>query len=336
MTDALANIPSVVDRTRRLAAGAPVVAVHFLKDNAVFVLGEEGLLSVPRAGEERRVPVHGGAILSATSDGERIITGGDDGKIMATGAGGETRVLATDAKRRWIDHVAVGPNGALAWSAGRQAFARAGDAAEPRALEVPSTVGALAFLPKGFRLAVAHYNGATLWFPNADATPEQLTWKGSHVGACVSPDGRFLITAMQEPTLHGWRLADRKDMRMQGYAVRVRSLDFTSDGKWLATSGTKQLILWPFQNKDGPMGKTPRLLAPTEHQVDAVACHPREAIVAAGYADGLVLIVRIEDGAEILAKKPGEAAVTAMAWSRDGTLLAFGTEIGEAGIINLA
>ena len=107
MTDALANIPSVVDRTRRLAPGAPVVAVQFLKDNAVFVLGEEGLLSVPRAGEERRVPVHGGAILSATSDGERIITGGDDGKIMATGAGGETRVLATDAKRRWIDHVAV-------------------------------------------------------------------------------------------------------------------------------------------------------------------------------------------------------------------------------------
>ena len=39
------------------------------------------------------------------------------------------------------------------------------------ALEVPSTVGALAFLPKGFRLAIAHYGGATLWFPSAQAEP---------------------------------------------------------------------------------------------------------------------------------------------------------------------
>src|SRR2546422_3467449 len=180
-----------------------------------------------------------------------------------------------------------------------------------------ATVGALAFLPKGFRLAIAHCNGATLWFPNAKAEPETLAWKGSHLGASVSPDGRFLVPAMQEPMLHGWRLADRKDMRMQGYPARVRSLDWTADGKWLATAGTTQLILWPFQGKDGPMGKQPKLLAPTENQVEAVACHPREAIVAVGYADGLVLIVRIDDGAEILAKKPGAAPVTVLAWGAD-------------------
>ena len=335
MTDTRSNIASVVDRTRPLKLGAPAVDVRFLGDTAAFVLGEEAVVLLPRQGEEKRVAVHGGAILCVAADDDRIITGGDDGKVAATDAKGETTTIATDAKRRWIDHVAVGPDGALAWSAGKTASVRSGKGVE-RALEAPSTVGALAFLPKGYRLAIAHYGGATLWFPSTQAEPERLDWKGSHLAATVSPDGRFLVTAMQEPMLHGWRLVDRKDMRMQGYAARVRSLDFTSDGKWLATSGTKQLILWPFQSKDGPMGKTPRLLAPTEHQVDAVACHPREAIVAAGYADGLVLIVRIEDGAEILAKKPGEAAVTAMAWSRDGTLLAFGTEIGEAGIINLA
>jgi WD40 repeat protein len=84
------------------------------------------------------------------------------------------------------------------------------------------------------------------------------------------------------------------------------------------------------------MGKTPRLLAPAEPRVETVACHPTQDIVAAGYGDGMVLLVRVDDGAEILAKKPGEAAVTALAWSADGTLLAFGTESGEAGIIDLA
>ena len=211
-------------------------------------------------------------------------------------------MVATDAKRRWIDHVAVGPNGAVAWSAGKQAFARTGKGAE-RMLEVPSTVGGLAFAPKGFRLAIAHYNGVTLWFPNAQTAPETLEWKGSHLGAPLSPDGQFLVTAMQEPTLHGWRLVDRKDMRMSGYAARVRSLDWTAGGKWLATSGSNQLILWPFQAKDGPMGKKPRILAPAEAQVEVVACHPKQEVVAVGYADGLVLLVRIDDGAEVLARK---------------------------------
>jgi WD40 repeat protein len=136
--------------------------------------------------------------------------------------------------------------------------------------------------------------------------------------------------------LHGWRLADRKHMRMSGYAARVTSLGWTAGGEWLATSGAPQLILWPFQGKDGPMGREPRLLAPAEHRVEVVACHPKQEIVAAGYGDGMVLLVRIGDGAEILAKKPGDAPVTALAWSADGMLLAFGTESGEAAIVDLA
>jgi WD40 repeat protein len=222
----------------------------------------------------------------------------------------------------------------VAWSAGKSAFVRA---KELREFEAPSTVGGLAFLPKGLRLAVAHYNGASLWFPNApQAAPEKLEWKGSHLGATVSLDGRFLVTTMQEPMLHGWRLTDGKHMRMSGYAARVTSFGWTAGGRFLATSGSTQLILWPFQTKDGPMGKQPRLLAPSEHRVAIVACHPRQDIVAAGYGDGLVLFVRLEDGAEILAKTPGTAPVSALVWSADGLLLAFGTENGEAGVLDLA
>jgi WD40 repeat protein len=334
MTDTRSDTVSVVDRTRPLAAGAPVVAAHFLGQTAVFVLGEEAMLFVEPKGEPRRIAVHAGAILATAADNKRVVSGGDDGKVATTDAKGEARTLATDPKHRWIDHVALGPDRAVAWSAGKTAFVQG---KKLREFEAPSTVGALAFLPKGFRLAVAHYNGATLWFPNAAAAePEFLEWKGSHLGATVSPDGRFLVTAMQEPMLHGWRLADRKHMRMSGYAARVTSLDWSVGGDWLATSGAAQLILWPFQSKDGPMGKEPRVLAPSEHRVETVACHPRQEIVATGYGDGMVLFVRIQDGAEILAKKPGSAPVTALAWSADGRFLAFGTEDGDAGVLDLA
>jgi len=333
MTDARSDTVSVVERTRALDLGDAVIAAHHLGRTAGFVLGEEAVVLATPKGEPRRVGVHGGAILASATDGEVLITGGDDGKLVATDVSGEFEIRATDAKRRWIDHVAVGPDGAVAWSAGKTAFVQA---KEIREFEAPSTVGGLAFLPKGFRLAIAHYNGATLWFPNAaGATPERLEWKGSHLGAAISPDGRFLVTSMQEPMLHGWRLVDRQHMRMSGYAARVTSFGWTAGGDWLATAGANQLILWPFQSKDGPMGKQPRLLAPSEHRIAVVACHPRQAIVAAGYGDGLILLVRVEDGAEILAKRPGDAPVTALSWSADGLYLAFGTEAGEAGIVDL-
>jgi WD40 repeat protein len=334
MTDSRADIPSVVERTRPIKAGAPVVAAHVLGETAVLVLGEEALILIPRGGEPRTVAVHGGAILCSSADADRIVTGGDDGKVASIGAQGESSVIATDAKHRWIDHVAVGPSGTVAWSAGRQAFVRTAKGTE-QMLEVRSTVGGLAFAPKGLRLAVAHYNGVTLWFPNAQSEPDTLEWKGSHLGVAFSPDARFVVTSMQEPTLHGWRLADRKDMRMSGYGARVLSLDWTAGGKWLATSGSTQLILWPFQSKDGPMGKTPRILAPMEAQAEVVACHPRQEVVAVGYADGLVLLVRVEDGAEVLARKGTGAPVTALAWSAAGNLLAVGTEDGEAGVVDL-
>jgi WD40 repeat protein len=335
MTQSSPDTASVVERTRHAKADAAVVAAYFLGSSAVFVLGEEALLLV-RDGEHRRVAVHGGAILASAGDGKRVVTGGDDGKVVATDAAGASTGVAADARHRWIDHVALGPGHAVAWSAGKQAFVRSADGTE-RTVEAPSTVGALAFSPKGFRLAIAHYNGATLWFPNAaGAEPEALAWKGSHLAATFSPDGRFLVTAMQEPTLHAWRVADHEDMRMQGYASRVRSLDWTADGKWLASSGATQLVLWPFQSKTGPMGKTPQVLAPNETQVEVVACHPTQGVVAVGYADGLILIVRLPDGAEILARKPAAAPVTALAWSRDGKLLAFGTEDGDTGVVDLA
>lgn len=334
MTDTRSNTHSVVERTHPVAAGGSVFAAHFLGRTAVFVLAEETMVFVQAKDEPRLVTVHGGVILATAADGKRIVSGGDDGKVVATDGKGESRTLATDAKRRWIDRVALGPDGAVAWSAGKTAYVQA---KELREFEAPSTIGGLAFLPKGFRLAMAHYNGATLWFPNAPRTEaEKFEWKGSHLGATVSPDGRFLVTTMQEPMLHGWRLVDRQHMRMSGYAARVTSFGWTAGGRWLATAGSTQIILWPFQTKDGPMGKEPRLLAPSEHRIDVVACHPKQNIVAAAYGDGMVLLVRIEDGAVILAKRPGETPVTALAWSADGMLLAWGTEGGEAGVIDLA
>jgi len=67
VTDTRANIPSVVERTRPVKTGAPVVGAHFLRETAAFVLGEGALVLAPRAGEARSVSVHDGAVLAAAA-----------------------------------------------------------------------------------------------------------------------------------------------------------------------------------------------------------------------------------------------------------------------------
>lgn len=334
MTDTRSEA-SLVSRTRPLDVGASVVAAHFLGRDAAFVAGEEAIVLVAPDGSQQRVAAHAGGILSSASDGNRILTGGDDGEIAAIGADGKTQTIAADDKRRWIDHVAAGPDAAVAWTAGKSVFARTGKG-EVKSIDIPSSAGGLAFAPKGFRLAIAHYNGVSLWFPNAAAKPEFLEWKGVHYHPSISPDGKFIVTCMQEPMLHGWRIADGKHMRMSGYSTRVRSLGWSADGGSLATGGSEQVILWPFKGKDGPMGQQPRLLAPHSARCAVVACHPKQDVVAAGFADGMVMLVRIGDAAEILARRPDGAPVTALVFSADGNQLAFGCENGSAGIVDLA
>lgn len=138
------SIVSMTDRVRQLALGMAVTSVHFLGDRAHFVGAEENVAVVGDDGAISQIPVHGGAILCTVSDGARIVMGGDDGKVVALDAKGEVTLLATDPKRRWIDNVALHPDGAVAWSAGKTAFVRSGKGEENHSMRPrPSAVSPL-------------------------------------------------------------------------------------------------------------------------------------------------------------------------------------------------
>src|SRR5438477_1767801 len=113
-----ASIASVTDKVRPVALGAPVTSVHFLGDRAVFVGAEENVFVADGESAVTTVPTHGGGILCAVCDGSRLVMGGDDGRLVALDAKGQVSELVKDAKRRWIDNVALHGDGALAWSVG--------------------------------------------------------------------------------------------------------------------------------------------------------------------------------------------------------------------------
>jgi WD40 repeat protein len=148
-----------------------------------------------------------------------------------------------------------------------------------------------------------------------------------------SLDGQVLVSTMREPTLHAWQLANQKDLPMPGYPSRVRSVDWTASGRFLATSGSDRLTLLTFQTQDNPLARMPLLLAPYRRLVAAVACHPTKEIAAVGYEDGLVLLVRIPDGAEIMVKAPDDSPITAMRWYEIGTRFGIASESGRCRII---
>jgi len=327
--------PSLTQHVAPLDAGAHVTGAAWLGDTMAFALGD-GAVLLARDGATHRVAAHpDGAILAAASDGARLVTGGDDGRIAVTGPDGSTRTFA-ETSGAWIDALALHPGGAVAWSAGRRVTAR-DDKGRDKTWEAPSTVRGLCFAPKGYRLAASHYNGATLWFPNLETKPEFLEWKGSHLDVTWSPDGRFVVTSMQENALHGWRLLpDRGHMRMSGYPAKTRSLSWSHDGKWLATSGAEAVIVWPFDSKEGPMGKAPRECGVRPAKVARVAFHPKTYVLAAGYEDGFILLIRLTDASELLVRPAvAGSGITAFAWDRLGKRLAFGAADGQAGVLTL-
>lgn len=328
----LATQQSFTDHVVPVETGAHVVGLGWLGNRAAFALAD-GQVVLTDGESQARVDVHpGGGILVTAKAGKSLITGGDDGRVVAIAADGTTTERGKEPGR-WIDALAAGRDGAIAWSAGKTV--RTQDSkGQLRSFTAPTTAQGLAFLPKGFRLAIAHYNGVSLWFPNTDATPEVFAWKGSHISVTLSPDGQYAVTAMQENSLHGWRLSDRKDMRMSGYPSKTRSLSWSHDGHWLATSGAEAAIIWPF-DKQGPMGRAPRECGVRPVRVARVAFHPKALVLASAYEDGTILLIRLTDASELLVHEATGTPITALEWDDTGRSLAFGDAEGHGGLFTL-
>lgn len=306
---------------------------RFIGATPFFVMADGNIHRLDNG--QQTTQAHDG-IASATLsfDGKALITGGEDGRVCRVNEHGTLEELAL-VPRKWLTAVASGPNGVVAYASSRNAWVRSADGKVQEYTQERSVEG-VAFAPKGQRLALARYNGASLIWTGTATKPVELEWKGAHVSVTFSPDGRFLVTSMQENALHGWRIEDSRHMRMTGYPAKVKDWSWSPKGKWLATSGAPAAVIWPFSGKDGPMGKAPLELGMRgDSMVTAVACHPIEDIAAIGYNDGMILVVRFADNKEVLLRRPGKGAITSMGWDEQGQRLAFAAETGDCGVVDI-
>ena len=282
----------------------------------------------------REITVHSGPILAMVADPTGgFITGGDDGWVRRVALDGTVTDLA-QWHGKWIEHLVPVDKDRLAVAVGKSVYVLALDGRQLMALgPAPSTVSGLDY--RSDTLAVAHYNGLSVYrLSDAEPKPKPYLWKGSHLAVALSPDLTYVASALQEGEVHGWRLADDTEMRMAGYPSKVKSLSWSSDGSFLATSGANVLAGWPFDG-EGPEGRPPIELHEGEAMVTRVACHPLAPLVAGGFADGLVVI------SDAPSRKTGryhltkDQPITALLWSPDGRHLLAGAEDGRAAIFTI-
>ncbi|MDX2222686.1 MAG: WD40 repeat domain-containing protein [Rhodospirillaceae bacterium] len=343
-----ADEPLVRSRGLTWSLGAYIVGAAATPDGRYIGIGlgdgNVGVLDLTDAAAGFKLhAAHDGASLSFCADvaANAFLSGGDDGRLVKVTVDGRSEELAK-AKGRWIEHVAATrETGLRVYAAGKVATVLdAKGKAAPRELTHDSSVGGLAINPKGRRLAVSHYGGVSLWWLAArDGAAQLLPWKGSHLQVTWSPDGTYVCTAMQENSVHGWRLSDGEHFRMQGYAAKVRALSFTRRGQFMATGGADTIICWPFTG-GGPMGKAPTEFGGPMNGPPAtcVAANPKLDVVAAGYEDGRVIIGQPGSHKVIAVCGPHPdkdgAAVTALAWTPAGDRLFAGAEAGTAHIVD--
>ena len=316
---------------------AYVVWAGFDTDEAAMAALSDGRVVFPDHDTEIDAHPNSGILCAGVHPaGLGVVTGGDDGRVVWSTSETTTELWA-DPKRRWVDAIAVSEAGGLiAWASGKSVHCLDLKTKTVRDFSHSASIADLVFDLSGRKLYGASYNGAVAWFSRInEQTPQTLKWAGSHLKLAVAPSGDFLISAMQENALHGWRLKDAKDMRMGGYPAKIKSMQFFAKGKLLATSGANGAVVWPFlKAQTGPRGEEASEINPQETALVTCVAGAKEAtILAAGLNDGRVWLADVSSsGIDWVWGEKG-SEITALGMTDTANRLIFGNEDGDVYIV---
>lgn len=324
---------------------------HVLDDYALDVRWSHGgayLAALPSAGRPvvfdatgtpvAELPTHrGGNASLAWHPAEPVLaTVGQDSVLRLHSApfGRSTREIALP--RGWCERVAWSPDGKrLAVTSGRRVLVLDAGSGEVAATfdDHRSTVTDVAWNPtRDDQFAAVCDGGAKIWRLGKKSPSGHFDWGGASLLVTWSPDGRWVVTGDQTPSVHLYDTTRKTPLHIQGFESKVKCFAWADRGERLATGGGSVITLWPCTGRKGPDGATPIQLAGHLGEVLSMDFFPGRPVLASGGADGLVLVwlPLQHSGPALLAKS--EAEITAVRWNPGAFLLAYTTSAGEVAV----
>lgn len=275
----------------------------------------------------------GATSLDWSADGTTLATGGQDGRIRLWDRDGrEFACLLAGAP--WIGKVAWSKRSPLlAGAAGRLLCIWTADGTTVTEFApFASTIADIVWVPGKDEVAAAGYGGFGLYRPGAPDGVRRFEWRGSVLALAWSPAGNYVAGGNQDASVHLWDIGRGEDLHMGGYALKVRELAWSPDGRLLATGGAADVIVWKCSGK-GPAGTRPLMLSYHEAPLSQLAWQRRGPLLASGCRDGRVALWRPGRRETPVATAHMDEPVSRLAWSGDDRSLAVGTAGGRVVVL---
>ena len=331
----------------------PIAALGGSPDGSLIaVLGTEGSAWVVEASSGRRIHAFqahegGGFRLVWNPTAPCFATAGQDGQVRFWDPVTGTQVESLPMPSAWVEQLAGSPSGdRLAAASGKTVcIGRASGGGGASGADGAgwthtlgghrSTVAALAWSADGRSLGVACYGGVSVYDSETGRVTAELPWKTSLVSLAISPDGRWVVAGTQESSVQIWPLPFREgeELAMSGYDAKVRSLAWHHSGRYLATDGGQELMVWDCSGK-GPAGSTPRILEGHPARASSLAYQKTGHLLASGCQAGRVLFWNAGKSSQPLRATALAGAVTALGWLPGDTQVVAGCQDGRLALIS--
>jgi WD40 repeat protein len=327
---------------------AGVLLVTFGHDRfaRVYSLASGALLeTLPHAGFVHCASFHPKGSFFVTCDHDGLV------RLWSTRTGRQVRVFRGPERGSAVVSAVWSPNGVLVAAAVADGTARVWEA--PTGFQIGVLIGhsnpvtAVAFSPTGNAIATGSAdNRARTWLKNGKPVAILTGHTGRVNTVDFSRDGRLVATSSNDWTARVWTSRSEPELALVARQAPIRAFAVDLSGRNVIVRDTHGVVrVRPVGRsrvtRTIRTGRAPRAVALpasgpilSTGQTLTLAVSPRTGAVAGGNRDGSILVGRPSRGKRRVLHG-GAKPVTALAFSRDGRLLASGDSVGVVRLWNV-